>query len=279
MEESKQMNCPNCGAETNEAICPVCGANVGVGMNNPYQQTGMGAGMNNPYQQTGMGADMNNGYQQTGMGAGMNNAYQQPDMNGGYQQLNMGNNMNMGMDYQQPYMPASTPEPKKSKGGLIAAIVAAVIVIAAVAAVLAFVVFGENGEKKSKQVVDTYMTGLAEADSDKIASVVDPKCTSEDELQQVADAFEMLKSMGIEYTLDYKIVSVEEASTSEIKSMCEGIYDDESVAADIKSAYICDVEYTMNMTYLGESESEEDSFSLICYKKDGTWYVGGTMSE
>jgi hypothetical protein len=85
--------------------------------------------------------------------------------------------------------------------------------------------------------------------------------------------------MGIEYTLDYKIVSTEKATDEEIKSMCEGIYDDESVAKDIKLAYICDVEYTMNMTYLGESESEDDSFSLICYKKDGKWYVGGTMSE
>lgn len=258
------MNCPNCGAETNETICPVCGANVGAGMNNPYQQPNMNGG----YQQTGMGADLNNGYQQPNMGASMNNSYQQP---------NMGADMNNG--YQQPYMPASAPEPKKSKGGLIAAIVAAVIVIAVIASVLVFAVFGGNGEKKSKKVIDTYMTGLAEADSDKIASVVDPDCINEDDLQSVADAFEMLKSMGIEYTLDYKIVSTEKATDEEIKSMCEGIYDDESVAKDIKLAYICDVEYTMNMTYLGESESEDDSFSLICYKKDGKWYVGGTMSE
>ena len=24
------MNCPNCGAETNESVCPVCGAAVGT---------------------------------------------------------------------------------------------------------------------------------------------------------------------------------------------------------------------------------------------------------
>jgi hypothetical protein len=190
------MNCPNCGTETNEAVCPVCGANVG-----------------------------------------------------------------------------------KSKGGLIAAIIAAVIVIVAAAVVLVFFAFGMSGKKNCEKVIDIYMTGLAEADSDKITSVIDPDCINEDDLQDVADAFELLKSMGIEYTLDYNIASIEAAADGDISNMCEELYGEEVTSKDIKSAYICDVEYTMSMTFLEQTETEDDNLKLICYKKDGKWYVGGSVSE
>ena len=54
--------------------------------------------------------------------------------------------------------------------------------------------------------------------------------------------------------------------------MCEGLYGDTSVASKVRCAYICDVDYTMTINYLGEKETEDDKMSLICYKKGGKWY-------
>lgn len=51
--------------------------------------------------------------------------------------------------------------------------------------------------------------------------------------------------------------------------MCEGLYGDTSVASKVRCAYICDVDYTMTINYLGETETEDDKMSLICYKKGG----------
>lgn len=33
----------------------------------------------------------------------------------------------------------------------------------------------------------------------------------------------------------------------------------------------------MTINYLGEKETEDDKMSLICYKKGGKWYLGGTV--
>lgn len=35
----------------------------------------------------------------------------------------------------------------------------------------------------------------------------------------------------------------------------------------------------MTINYLGETETEDDKMSLICYKKGGKWYIGGTVEN
>lgn len=56
------MNCPNCGAETNESVCPVCGAAVGTsggfalaGNDQPQQPENAAYGAQ-PQQGMGMGS-------------------------------------------------------------------------------------------------------------------------------------------------------------------------------------------------------------------------------
>ena len=83
--------------------------------------------------------------------------------------------------------------------------------------------------------------------------------------------------MGVEYSIDYKITSTEKANRATIKNMCEGLFCYSSVASKVRCAYICDVDYTMTINYLGEKETEDDKMSLICYKKGGKWYLGGTV--
>ena len=92
------------------------------------------------------------------------------------------------------------------------------------------------------------------------------------------DRATMLNLMvGMNGSIDYKITSTEKANRATIKNMCEGLYGDTSVASKVRCAYICDVDYTMTINYLGETETEDDKMSLICYKKGGKWYIGGTV--
>lgn len=136
-----------------------------------------------------------------------------------------------------------------------------------------------SGAKKSKKLVDDFMTGIEEADTAKIVSLVDKECVADNDVATLSSSFELLTSMGVEYSIDYKITSTEKANRATIKNMCEGLYGDTSVASKVRCAYICDVDYTMTINYLGETETEDDKMSLICYKKGGKWYIGGTVEN
>ena len=137
----------------------------------------------------------------------------------------------------------------------------------------------ECGELISSKLVDQFMSGIKEADTDKIVSLVDSKCVSDNDIETLSNSFELLQSMGVEYTIDYKITSSQKADEEDIKDVCETLYNDASEAGKINCAYICDVDYTMTINYLGETETEDDKMSLICYKKGGKWYIGGTVEN
>ena len=98
------MNCPNCGAETNESVCPVCGAAVGTsggfalaGNDQPQQPENAAYGAQ---PQQGMGMDPQYGGPQ----------YQGDPMQNGYAGNAYGTpGFDNGVGYQQP--------PKKKKSG------------------------------------------------------------------------------------------------------------------------------------------------------------------
>lgn len=234
------MICPNCGAETTGDVCITCGTRVGGASN--FSLNGEAGASVEPQPAGDNFSDLDS------------------------QPYSMGT--------ENGYPSYNTASPKKSKTGLIVGIIA---VIAVIAVLLIVFVFGENGAKKSEELIKTYMAGLQEADADKIASTVDPECVEASDMEDLADTFSLLSSMGVEYTVDYEILSTEKASSSEIKSMCAGLYGDAGLSSEVKKAYICEVEMTIEVSYFGESESETETQNLICYKKDGNWYIGGTM--
>lgn len=271
------MNCPNCGAETNEVICPVCGMNL---QPNPYSSQDMGM------QQNVYGAqDMNmqqGAYENQGVNMYQNfnsNMYNGQTQMGGYGEAPYGT-PDMGDAYQQPYgapYPGMSIPQKKSHTGLIVGIVVGAVAVVAVVLILVLGVFG--GARKSENVVNEFMTGMAEGDTEKMIAYMDPACVDESDVDDLAYSFEMLSAMGMEYSIDYEILETQKASDSLVEDMCEGIYDDEKVADDISKAYVSQVEYTIGVTYLGVTQSQDDTIYLICYKKDGEWYLGGTVDE
>ena len=118
------------------------------------------------------------------------------------------------------------------------------------------------------------MTGIEEADTAKIVSLVDKECVADNDVATLSSSFELLTSMGVEYSIDYKITSTEKANRATIKNMCEGLYGDTSVASKVRCAYICDVDYTMTINYLGETETEDVTDLLqegrkMVYRRNG----------
>ncbi len=270
------MNCPNCGAETNEAICPVCGMNLGntnaeavtapAGENmQGIQDEAQGvAGQDMNMQQNPYGApDMN--MQQNPYGdQGMNMNGDQPQM-GGYGEAPYGM-PDMNVDYQQ----TGQVYEGKTNAGKIAGIIVGVVIVA----IIAIVALGMVGAGKGKKVVENFLDGMSECDTDKMLEDIDPDSYDDSDVEEIVYTFELIEAWGIELTIDYDIVSQEKADSDFIEEMSEEIYGDSDVG--IKKAYIYEVEYTMTMTYDGETESEEDTMYLVAYKLDGEWYLGGT---
>ncbi len=248
------MRCPNCGTEASGSVCPLCGASLGAAETNGMQVEG---GADSGFKLSGM--NMNAAAPgATGPDAQPVDDYSDFD--------------NQPYQYNADNMQAPK---KKSAAGVIIGVIVAVVVIAA--ALVWFFVFREDGAKKSEELIKTYMEAIAAGDTDAIVSVVDPDCVEGGEVEELTAAFSMLASLGIEYTIDYDITNTEKASEGTIKNMCGSLYNDTSVAKDIKMAYICSVDCTMTMSYMGETETQDEDMDLICYKKDGEWYIGGYM--
>lgn len=109
------MNCPNCGAETNESVCPVCGAAVGTSGGFKL------AGNDQPQQPEGVTYDA-----QPQQGMGMDPQYGGPQYQGDPMQNGYAGNA-YGTDYQQP-----TKKKKSGVGAVIGIIIALVVIAAAV---------------------------------------------------------------------------------------------------------------------------------------------------
>ena len=163
------MNCPNCGAETNESVCPVCGASVSTsggfklaGNDQPQQPEGV---TYDAQPQQGMGMDPQYGgsqYQGDPMQNGYaGNAYDAPGFDNG-------------AVYQQPV--------KKKKSG-VGAVIGIIVALVVIAAAVIFLFSGSiGGAKKSKKLVDDFMTGIEEADTAKIVSLVDKECVADNDV-------------------------------------------------------------------------------------------------
>ena len=127
--------------------------------------------------------------------------------------------------------------------------------------------------QEAENLVNKFMNGLAESDTDKIVEIIDADCKeTNDDIEEIANSFEFISTSGIEYTIDYSIKSTEKASEEIIEDMCEKLYGSNDVG--VTEAYICEVYYSMTMEYLDETETENNTMCLICYKKDGKWYLG-----
>lgn len=253
------MNCPVCGAEVSGEVCTTCGARIS-GTSSFSLQGNADVGstpMYNDVQQPAMDdySDLEGQSYNMGMGEGMNN-----NMNG--------------------YPSYSAPAPKKSNSGLISGIIIAVTLLAVVAIVVFNLMATKKAQKGCEDAIKTFMSGLQEGDATKIASVADPESNemqSDDAMDQLVVAFQLLAGMGIDYKIDYTILDSRKASESEIKSMCAGIFGDAGKSKDIKRAYIYKVEMVINVSYLGQSESSSETSNLICYERDGHYYIGGMM--
>lgn len=304
------MNCPNCGAEANESVCPVCGAQLAgtsgftlagnetaaygaePGAGTPetsapemdtMNMSGASQNMGGTPFSMGVSEQGTAGAQPSGMVSPLKIAPDQGTTYGTEPQQNgyaggmygAGGYDNMGA---QPYQASYVPPKKKSGVGALTGILVAIVAVIAVAVVV-IVKLGlfENGQKKSEEVIDKFFAGIEEADMDKVLETLDSDCVGENDAETLSESFELLTSMGIEYSIDYSISSTEKANRATINNMCDELYNGDS--SDVSKAYICDVDYTMNMSYLGETESESDTMSLICYKKDGEWYIGGTVED
>lgn len=258
------MKCPICGTEASGDVCPLCGTSLAADQTNNVQEEGNGAA---------------GGFKLQGMeinkeAPGATGPYASPASNDFSDLENEPYNVS-NTDYK--YNSASQATYKKSSSGGIVSLIIALVVVAAV--LVWFFVFREDGVKKSKELIEQYVTSMEAGDIDSLVELVDPDCIKDGEVEEVAQAFTLLKSLGMEYTVDYTINSTEKASEGLVKSMCGNLYNDASKAKKVKKAYVCDITLTINMSYLGESESQTQDQKLICYKMGNKWYIGGYVGN
>lgn len=165
---------------------------------------------------------------------------------------------------------------KEHRKQIVIALVA-VVVAAVVVAVYFLVIRGGVAESRCRKLVATYMEGLDEADIDKVESVMDPDTLDGDSSDTLMNIFQTYKDNGIEYSVDYSIGDIRKADSSNLEAVGSTVYGKPADKAGISKGCVVPVSGSIMMTYQGQSSPYDLDMDIICYEKDGEWYLGGTI--
>lgn len=170
-------------------------------------------------------------------------------------------------------MEESRKEGKKKLFIALGAIVLAVIVV------VIYIVVRKNmtGKSESEDLIKTYMEGLEEADLDKVESVMDPDTIDSDSSKDLVTVFQTYKENNIEYTVSYTMGDGNVAESSDLAAVSSTVYGKTQKEAGISKGYVIPVTGKIMMTFQGQTSPYDLDMDIICYEKDGEWYLGGTV--
>lgn len=170
-------------------------------------------------------------------------------------------------------MEESRKEGKKKLFIALGAIVLAVIVV------VIYIVVRKNmtGKSESEDLIKTYMEGLEEADLDKVESVMDPDTIDSDSSKDLVTVFQTYKENNIEYTVSYTMGDGHVAESSDLAAASSTVYGKTQKEAGISKGYVIPVTGKIMMTFQGQTSPYDLDMDIICYEKDGEWYLGGTV--
>ncbi len=170
-------------------------------------------------------------------------------------------------------MEESRKEGKKKLFIALGAIVLAVIVV------VIYIVVRKNmtGKSESEDLIKTYMEGLEEADLDKVESVMDPDTIDSDSSKDLVTVFQTYKENNIEYTVSYTMGDGHVAESSDLVAVSSTVYGKTQKEAGISKGYVIPVTGKIMMTFQGQTSPYDLDMDIICYEKDGEWYLGGTV--
>ena len=170
-------------------------------------------------------------------------------------------------------MEESRKEGKKKLFIALGAIVLAVIVV------VIYIVARKNmtGKSESEDLIKTYMEGLEEADLDKVESVMDPDTIDSDSSKNLVTVFQTYKENNIEYTVSYTMGDGHVAESSDLAEVSSTVYGKTQKEAGISKGYVIPVTGKIMMTFQGQTSPYDLDMDIICYEKDGEWYLGGTV--
>ena len=170
-------------------------------------------------------------------------------------------------------MEESRKEGKKKLFIALGAIVLAVIVV------VIYIVVRKNmtGKSESEDLIKTYMEGLEEADLDKVESVMDPDTIDSDSSKDLVTVFQTYKENNIEYTVSYTMGDGHVAESSDLAAFSSTVYGKTQKEAGISKGYVIPVTGKIMMTFQGQTSPYDLDMDIICYEKDGEWYLGGTV--
>lgn len=188
----------------------------------------------------------------------------------------VGGDDNMQMELDEHDLKIVEENRREKRKRLIIAVIA-ILAAAVVVSVYFIVVRGATGKSQSRELVKTYMEGLDEADLDKVCSVMDPDTIDSNSSNDLVTVFQTYKENNIKYSVDYIMEEGYEAADSDIEAVSNTIYGKDAKTSNITKGYVVPVTGTINMTYQGQTSPYDLDMDIICYEKDGNWYLGGTV--
>lgn len=247
------MICPNCGSEVSGEVCVTCGARVKG--SSGFNLQGMNAGDIGDINKYGTGP----------AGAG--------NMSG--MQDDFSDMEDTPFVVNQATATSDTISGNTKKGfNKLIAMIPVIIVVVAVAAVLFVNLVLWRVDSGYKDVVDKFFASIERTDSAAMAECFDADEISDDAMESVESLYTSLASLtslGMTIEMDYTIGDYKKLSKDQREAYMPGFDDD--YLKKVHVAILCDVSYTMSVSYAGMSESQDDEQQMILYKYGGDWYM------
>lgn len=163
------------------------------------------------------------------------------------------------------------PPVKKSKTGLIVAlIIIGVVLLAGIGVLVWYLVSSSIEKKKPVEMVEKVVEAYGDSDSSYMASV------TPDFLDTSVSDYDMAFAFMEGFDPKYELESMEEPEfmdkddIEDLEKEIEDYYDEE---VDIQKACTIDAEVSITLNYWGESSTEESDTKFVCIKLDGEWYM------
>ncbi len=172
----------------------------------------------------------------------------------------------------QPQMNYVQPQPvKKSKTGLIVALViVGVLLLAGVGVLIWYLVSSAADKKKSVEMVEKVVEAYEDSDSNYLVSI------TPDFLDVSVSDYDMAFAFLAELDPEYELISMDEPKfmdKDDIKDLEEEIEEKYDEEVDIQKACTIKAEMSITLNYWGEKSTEESDTKFTCIKLDGEWYM------
>ncbi len=183
------------------------------------------------------------------------------------------NNINNSYGSNDMYdMTADTYTQKEKNGSKIVSLIVFIAAVAIIASAIWFFFF--RATNTPEEAINGFMQAIDDGDFDKLYDYVPDFESSDSEVAILIDYLNESNSMGVEFEIkNLEITNKERLSGAYLNAIEDDIKEDFDETVNIRNGYSFDVSFTMNITYMGYLQVQDNNEKIYVIQIGNKYYV------